>query len=139
MEIPEEWKRKIVREDGSERKVLLYNTSVSKLLEGKEKTLEKIRSVLALMKELEEIVLLWRPHPLSGSTYAAERPQLLEEYEGLVEAYKMEDWGIFDDSPDVDRAIAISDAYYGDKSSLVELCRVTGKPVMIQDVEIASD
>ncbi len=139
VEIPEEWKRKIVREDGSERKVLLYNTSVSKLLEGKEKTLEKIRSVLALMKELEEIVLLWRPHPLSGSTYAAERPQLLEEYEGLVEAYKMEDWGIFDDSPDVDRAIAISDAYYGDKSSLVELCRVTGKPVMIQDVEIASD
>lgn len=45
-------------------------------------------------------------------------------------------WGIYDDTPDIDRAIALSDAYYGDMSSVVELYKVTGKPIMIQNLEI---
>ena len=38
--------------------------------------------------------------------------------------------------PNLHRSIAISDAYYGDRSSLVELFRRLDKPVMIQDVMI---
>ena len=30
----------------------------------------------------------------------------------------------------------ISDAYYGDGSSLVQLCQASKKPVMIQNVEV---
>lgn len=135
VKIPEDWMKKIRKEDGTWKKILLYNTSVTKLLEEKENMLKKIKAVFALMREREDIVLLWRPHPLSETTYAAARPQLLEEYERIVESYKREDWGIFDDTPELDRAIAVSDAYYGDMSSLVELYRMTGKPVMIQEVE----
>ena len=36
----------------------------------------------------------------------------------------------------LDRAIAISDAYYGDGSSVVQLCQEAGMPVMMQNVEI---
>ena len=43
---------------------------------------------------------------------------------------------IFDDTADMNRAIAISDAYYGDPSSLVELYKKTGKPIMIENIEI---
>ena len=43
--------------------------------------------------------------------------------------------GIYDDTADVDRAIACCDGYYGDWSSLVGLCREAGKPVMIQRVK----
>ena len=64
------------------------------------------------------------------------RPQLWEEYEKLVEQYRREGFGIYDDTADLDRAIALCDAYYGDGSSLVQLCRKVGKPVMIQCVEV---
>ena len=35
---------------------------------------------------------------------------------------------------ELDRAIALSDAYYGDPSSVVHLYKQTGKPIMIQNV-----
>lgn len=134
--LPEEWHSKIVRADKSRKKVLLYNTSVSQLLAGKEELLKKIKSVFAYMKNREDMVLLWRPHPLSETTYEAMRPELLKAYDAIVKAYREENWGIYDDTPDLHRAIAVSDAYYGDMSSLVELYRVTGKPVMIQNVDV---
>ena len=56
------------------------------------------------------------------------------EYEKIKKIYQEENWGIYDDSPDVDRAIVLSDAYYGDKSSVVELYMKTGKPIMMQNV-----
>ena len=83
-----------------------------------------------------DVALLWRPHPLIRATIEAMRPQLWEEYEGIVKEYCEAGWGIYDDTPDMDRAIALCDAYYGDHSSLVRLCQEAGKPVMIQDVEI---
>jgi hypothetical protein len=64
------------------------------------------------------------------------RPEILNAYDAIVKAYQKENWGIFDDTPDLHRAIAVSDAYYGDVSSLVELYRVTGKPVMIQNLDV---
>ena len=45
-------------------------------------------------------------------------------------------WGIYDDSPEMNLAIAISDAYYGDPSSVVEVYKATGKPIMLQNVEV---
>lgn len=136
VKMPKEWLEKIIKTDGSRRKVLLYNTSVTQLLSGEEKALKKIRSVFECLKEKEDIVLLWRPHPLSETTYAAMRPQWLDEYARIVAEYKRENWGIYDDTPDLHRAIAVSDAYYGDVSSLVDLYRLTGKPIMIQNAEV---
>ena len=59
-----------------------------------------------------------------------------DEYLKIVEEYRSENWGIYDDTPDLHRAIAVSDAYYGDISSLVDLYRLTGKPIMIQSTEV---
>ena len=49
--------------------------------------------------------------------------------------YKAAEWGIYDDSVDMDRAVALSDAYYGDMSSIVWLYQKTGKPNMIQNTD----
>ena len=35
----------------------------------------------------------------------------------------------------MDRAVLLSDAYYGDHSSLIRVYQETGKPVMLQDVD----
>ncbi len=116
------------------RKVIFYNTSISSFLQHGEKMLKKMRDVFWTFKqERENITLLWRPHPLLAPTIRSMRPELYEEYEKIVEDYCTEDWGIYDDSADLNRAIAISDAYYGDPSSVVELFKKVGKPVMIQN------
>lgn len=134
--IPEHWQRLIESESGTRKKVIFYNTTAVELLEGNERILRKIKDVLALFKNRSDVVLLWRPHPLNTATCASMRPRLLEEYHEIVTTYKLEGWGIYDDTPDLNRAIAISDAYYGARSSVVELYKVTGKPVMIQEVGV---
>lgn len=99
--------------------------------------LEKIKSVFKVFQEnKDEIALLWRPHPLMEATISSMCPQLWGEYQALVEEYKAKGWGIYDDSPELERAIAICDGYYGDHSSLVQLCQSVGKPILIQDVEM---
>ena len=70
------------------------------------------------------------------ATITSLRPELWQSYKDLVDAYRNEGWGIYDDSPELDRAIAISDAYYGDQSSVVWLYKETGKPIMIQNCDV---
>lgn len=137
LDIPEEWLRIIRKPDGNWKKILFYNTSVSALLQYNEEMLDKMEYVFSIFKESkDEVALLWRPHPLIKATIESMRPQLWEEYDKLVTKYQEEGWGIYDDTADVDRAIAISDAYYGDHSSIVHMYKQTGKPIMIQDVQI---
>jgi len=139
LEIPKPWLDLILRPDGSWKKIILYNTSIGGLLTHNEKMLAKINYVLDVFrKNQEEAVLMWRPHPLIESTLTSMRPQLWETYRAIRDRYLAEGWGIYDDTADLDRAIAVSDAYYGDGSSVVQLYQQTGKPVMIQNVEITA-
>lgn len=136
VEIPEEWRRMIERENGEQKKIILYNNSVTALLQNEDKMIRKMKDVFRIFEEnKEEVALLWRPHPLIKATIESMRPELWIQYQKLVEWYQNESWGIYDDTADLDRAIALCDAYYGDHSSLVQLCQEAGKPVMIQDVE----
>ncbi|QDR81958.1 hypothetical protein [Sporomusa termitida] len=136
--ITDAWKRLIAKPDGRRKKIILYNTSIASLLEGNEKVLHKLRYVFDCFRDRDDIVLWWRPHPLNEAAYQSMRPQLLNEYESIVAQYIHEGFGIYDDTADLHRALAVSDAYYGDSSSLVALYRCTEKPAMIQNVEICS-
>ena len=136
LKIPEEWQRIIQRPDGTQKKIILYNTSVSAILQHGDRMLEKIKNVLqTFQNHMDEIALLWRPHPLIKATITSMRPNLWNEYEKIVQQYLADNWGIYDDSPDLDRALVLSDAYYGDGSSLVRLYQKLGKPIMLQNVE----
>lgn len=139
VEIPAEWLKVIQRPDGTWKKIIFYNTSVTALLKHEEKMLHKMKNVFEVFKERQdEVALLWRPHPLIKTTIEAMRPQLWQEYEQIVEQYKAEGWGIYDDTADMDRAIALSDGYYGDQSSVIQLCQKAGVPVMVQNVEMVN-
>lgn len=137
LEVPGEWLKIIEKPDGTWKKIIFYNTSINALLNDDEKMIEKMKSVFSIFKEQQDAVaLLWRPHPLIPSTIKTMRPQLWAEYERIVSTYREEGWGIYDDSADMDRAVVLSDAYYGDASSIVQVYQETGKPVMIQNVEV---
>lgn len=136
MEIPKEWLKIIEKPDGTWKKIVFLNISVSALLRTETKMIRKLESVLATFKEnKDEIALLWRPHPLIKATIESMRPQLWEEYKRIKDRYIEEGWGIYDDTADLNRAIGISDGYYGNSSSVVELYKKTGKPMMLQNVE----
>jgi hypothetical protein len=134
--LPPEWQKLIMKPDGTKKRVFFYNTTIAAILQGDEKYLQKIRHVLGVFRDAQDVVLLWRPHPLNEATYQAMRPRLLGEYERIIENYKNEGWGIFDDSSDLHRAIAWSDVYYGDSSSVMAMFDAVGKPVVLQNVAV---
>ena len=139
LEIPKEWLKIIVKPDGSWKKVIFYNTSVTTLLQHGEQYLKKMQDVFRIFYESrEDVALLWRPHPLIKATIESMRPKLAKEYDKIAVTYQKERWGIYDDTADIDRAVAICDVYYGDESSVVKLCREAGKSVMVQDVAVLS-
>lgn len=141
LELPEDWKRLIVRPDGTRKKVVFYNTSISNMLtytvdiDGRidDRYLNKLESVLRYFKRRKDAVLLWRPHPLLAQTFASMRSPLYQRYRQIVRDYKREGYGIYDDSDELHRAIQVCDMYYGDSSSVVALFQSTGKPLLLQD------
>lgn len=133
-ELPETWKKIIEKSDGTLKKIILYNTSLQTLLNNPRAMLKKMENVFMTFKQYrDQIALLWRPHPLLYATVRSMHPELLGEYERLLKNYRSEGWGIYDDSGDLYRAIAWSDAYYGTWSSVVQIYEETGKPIMIQN------
>jgi hypothetical protein len=129
--LPRAWRDLI-----GDKKVVLYNTSIASLLAENERYLKKLRYVLDTFGNREDAVLWWRPHPLGEATYRSMRPQLLDAYKRTAEDYKREGTGIYDESPDLHRAIVWTDAYYGDGSSIVPMYGITGKPIMIQNTNV---
>lgn len=137
LKIPEEWLKILRKPDGDFKKVVFYNIGMSTMVNYKEKWIKKIETVLNIFRDnQEETALLWRPHPMIEIMIKSMCPDLLEQYLEIKNRYIEEAWGIYDETADLDRAIAISDAYYGDMSSVVQLYQQTGKPIMIQNVEI---
>lgn len=131
--VPNEWVHVITKSNGNRKKIIFYNNSINSLLKNEDKVLYKLQKNFEFFKQhQEEIALLWRPHPLLKATIESMRPQLWKSYQRIVEQYQLEGWGIYDDSADLNRSIAISDVYYGDKSSIVSLFQKAGKPVMLQ-------
>jgi len=130
--LPDEWEKLI-----GGKKVVLYNTSISTMLQGDEQYLRKLRSVIETFKKRYDIAVWWRPHPLSESTYGAMRPHLLSEYKRIIAEYKNAGFGIYDDSSDLHRAIAYADMCLGDEYSSVNLLlQAAGKPLLLQNINL---
>lgn len=139
VDIPEEWRKLIQKEDGNWKKVIFYNNSVSAFLQNREKMLKKIREVINIFHDnRDRIIMLWRPHPLMKQTIESIYPKLWKVYDEIVDEYKKEGWGIYDDSSDLNRAIALSDAYYGDRSSVISLFKKANKKILIQNPDKTS-
>lgn len=133
MNLPDNWQKKIIV-NGKRKKVVLFNTSLDTFINTGEFYINKLEIVLNSFREKKELLLWWRPHPLFADTVKSMMPELEEHYMTIVKNYKEQDFGIYDDTADINRAIVLSDIYYGDKSSVVNLYNVTGKPIIIQDI-----
>lgn len=126
-EPPENWKEKM---EG--RKVYFYNTSIGGMLGNTECFLKKMEYVFDCFEGREDACLLWRPHPLLESTFDSMRPAYRPWYDGLKKRFLDENLGIYDDTADMTKTIALSDIYIGDAgTSVTSLFGIAGKPLFI--------
>lgn len=132
--LPEEWERRLYRKDGTRKKVIFYNTHMFTWLTGGDQYFKKLQAVFEFFRSRDDVLLLWRPHPNTELNFRTLQPQSLNKYMRVIKEYQEAGWGIYDDTSDLHRAIAISDAYYGDESSVVLLFTAAGKPVMLQNI-----
>lgn len=134
-EIPQEWRKKIAG-----KKVILFNVSITGILNNKRYAMDKIRYVLSCFENRDDVVLLWRPHPLVEATLKSMRPEMYEEYMSIKKSFIRKGKGIFDETGDAGVAAVVADAYLGENSSsLVHYFGVLGKPVMYIDWTVKED
>lgn len=130
--VPDAWRSLIYSQDGTRKKVFFFNTSISNLLKLREIALDHLEEALMQFYLVHtDVVMLWRPHPLIEATYRTAAPALYQRYLKIKEEYLQGNWGILDESKDFQRAVSISDGYYGDDSSVVALFKEAKKPVMV--------
>lgn len=126
--LPEEWERRI-----RGRKSVLYNVGLNSILQNGFQTILKMVYIFNYFKQHQDVVLWWRPHPLIKSTLKTMHPELLGAYEAMERKYILEKIGIYDITLDSNRAIAATDAFIGDYSSMCGLYGILGKPIFLMD------
>ena len=122
---PEEWN---INLEG--KKCILLNTTLTDFLESGELLMNKLYKMFEIALDRNDIVIVWRPHPLLKGTVKAMRPQYIEKYDELVQYFIDNKVGVYDTTADVSRAVAVSDAYVGSHySSIIALFEVINKPI----------
>ena len=122
---PEEWNVNL-----KGKKCLLLNTTIEDFLESDNYIIDKLYSVFKVALSRNDIVIVWRPHPLLYATIKALRPEYADKYKALVDYYINNNVGVYDKTADISRAVAVSDAYIGSYySSVIALYEVINKPV----------
>ncbi len=139
IELPKEWKEKIYVAD-RRKKIILYHTSADTLISYSGHVLEKLRYVFEAFRDNEDVLLWWVPGILENTdlSYYIQQmlPQMFGDYSRMTEEFLRENIGIYDDSGDMQRAVAMADAYYGDESELLQLFKEAEGVAMVQDYEI---
>lgn len=126
-EAPKAWKEKM-----QGRTVYFYNTSLGGMLANTEAFLKKMEYVFQCFEGRDDACLLWRPHPLLEPTFDSMRNQYYPWFMRLKEQFIESGLGIYDDTPDITKTIALCDVYVGDGgTSVTSLFGMAGKPVFI--------
>lgn len=141
VELPDSWMERVYPEgkDARKKKVMLFHADAATLLANGGCALEKLRYVLNIFRGNPDVLLWWYAGILESPKLTNLKKMTSDLYEGylrIVEEYKQENFGIYDESGDMQRAVTIADGYFGDNCELMELFKTTDKPIMLQDYEI---
>lgn len=113
------------------KKVFLLNSSIEFLLGDTLHWFQIIDDVIKTVLNMENVVLLWRPHPLLEATIRSMRPDIYDRYLDLKDTMGATEKIIVDETKDAYEAMALSDALISDYSSIIFQYIATQKPVYI--------
>lgn len=117
----------------NDRRTFFLNTHLIPILEEPERFLERTEKLLLYFRERPEISLIWRPHPMSLHTF--EKQENRDAYQRILRWCEDIDNIILDQSEDFIGSLIKADAYIGDRSSLMVLFGMKGKPMYIYELE----
>lgn len=137
-EIPDSWKQMLPNGlDFAEKKVVMFNTSISMMMRERESFLDKIEYMINVFLENDEVIMVWRPHPLMHATLQAMGDELYSRFLRIEKMFLEKRVGVLDKTADVGIAVALCDAYIGEQaSSLIHMFGVAGKPRFYLDLNI---
>lgn len=114
--------------DRKRRAVVFYGTGSSAEISNAAEYFQWVRATLELFRNREEILLLWYPQIKTEDWHRV--------YGSLVREYQESGWGILVESGQLQEAIDLADAYYGDKCPVSVLFKLTGKPMRFRGEDV---
>lgn len=136
-EVPDEWWKYLLDENGEGKKVILYYTNVSNIVSYGDRYIEKMKRVLDTFKQnKDKLTIIWHAGYDTEGVLESGFEELWKKYQQVVEQFIADDYGIYEDMIDYSKAVAISDAFYGDRDSIMFDFAKLKKPVMIANIEI---
>lgn len=135
----DDWKKVLFDSSENRKFTMLLDTTIRIILLKKESILNKVNEIIDFFEKHDDFALIWRPHPLIVPTLRNMHPELVSEYNKLVNRCKNLNNCIFDDTNDMHTAMAWSDAFMGKNGSMIELYRVTKKPSIMLEVDEKSN
>ncbi len=139
-DIPEEWWPGLLDQNGEGKEVVLFYSSMSCIAQYRDRYIEKLNRTFEVFKEFsDKITVIWivdrDVNALTGNGYKG-YADTVGSLNRAIKMYSEPDNVILCDEESTDKAIAISDAFYGDRGILMNRFRRTGRPIMIQNVEL---
>ena len=131
--IPEAWQSQIANSGANF--VVLFNTSLSDFLAKSPEQYFQATEEFFVCCQQQRIFILWRPHPLFEATITSMRVGYEQRYQNIKQHFLEKKLGILDTGADMYTAIAATDGYFGDASSLVWLYAATGKPLLLRGAD----
>ncbi len=137
IEFPKEWRKQF---EG--KKVILLTTSCTFFCNGKFSNMDIFNQLLDIPRYLEDIVLLWRPHPLTIQCTKKYRPDVVENIKIIYQRFRTGKkdcpwWEnfIIDESSDYFPALKAADMLITDGGSLMQSYLLTEKSIMLLGVK----
>ena len=136
-EVPDGWWKYLTDDAGEGMNVLLYHVNPGTLVTYGKQYFDKMdRAFSVFAGNRDKMTIFWHMSPEAVSILRAQYPDMADELRHRIEMFKNEDLGIFIESDDTAKVVAVADAYYGDRDNVMYKVMKLGKPVMIQNVEI---
>ena len=136
-EVPEEWWKYLIDDNGEGKKVLLYHTNPGEIVVNKEKYFDKMARVFDIFAEnLDKMSILWHVGSDTPVVLESKYPEIFVKFEEMYDMFIERNLGMYVESDDLTKPVAVADAYFGDRDAIMYQVRKLGKPVMIQNIEI---
>ena len=136
-EVPDEWWKYLTDGDGNEKKVILYHVNVGDIAVYGHKYFDKMERVFEVFAaNLDRMSVFWHVNAQTPGYLEINYPDLFDRFNEIFVRFNDLNLGIYSESDDHTKAVAVADAYFGDRDAIMYKVRALGKPVMIQNVEI---
>ena len=136
-EVPDDWWKYLVDTEGEGKKVMLYHNNPGDMVIFGDRYFDKMERVFEVFAEnTDRMSIFWHVAAETPEYLKSNCPSLYGRYNDLIKRFDDLDLGIRSESSDFSKAVAVADAYFGDRDKIMYDVRKLGKPVMIQNIEI---